>query len=79
MEFLKSDARTIALESYSIERGASGEAVTVRAELQISTVTMEPATMRVRVKYQCPDFLNRNELDFARTLLKLLRDRFYEE
>jgi hypothetical protein len=78
MEILKNDTRTITLESYSIERDANGEPVTIRAELQISTPTMNPETMRVRVKYQCSDFLNRNERDFAQTLLQQLRNRLYE-
>jgi hypothetical protein len=45
VELLKTDARNITLESYSIEREASGEPVTIRAELQISTPTMNPEAM----------------------------------
>lgn len=68
MEIVKTDVRIITLESYSIERETIGEPVTVRAELQISTPTMKPAVMRVRVKYQHDDFQNPNERDFARAL-----------
>jgi hypothetical protein len=78
MEILKSDARTITLESYSIEREASGEPVTIRAELQISTPNTKPETMRIRMKYQSADFPNRNERDLAQGLLTLLRDRLFE-
>jgi hypothetical protein len=75
MEIIKTDVRTITLESYSIERAASGEPVTIRAELQISTPTMKPETMRVRVRYQYEDIPNVDERDLGRRLLELLRNR----
>jgi hypothetical protein len=78
MEIVKSDVRTITLESYSIEREASGEPVTIRAELQIATPAMKPETMRLRVKYQFADLPNRDERDLARRLLELLRSRLYD-
>ena len=40
MEIVKTDVRAVTLERYSIEREASGEPVTVRAELLVSTPTM---------------------------------------
>jgi hypothetical protein len=49
VEILKTDVQSITLESYSIDREASGKPVTIRAELQISTSTMTPETMRIRV------------------------------
>jgi hypothetical protein len=75
MEILKTPVQSITLESYSIEREASGEPVTIRAELQISTPTMTPETMRVRVKFQ-HDFYFRNEADLGQRLLELLKNRF---
>ena len=75
MEILKTDVQTITLESYSIERETSGEPVTIRAELQISTPTMTPEMMRIRVKFQ-HEFQYRNESDLGQKLLELLRIRF---
>jgi hypothetical protein len=75
VEILKTDVQSITLESYSIEREASGEPVTIRAELQISTPTMTPETMRIRVRFH-HDFLFRNEADLGQRLLELLRIRF---
>jgi hypothetical protein len=76
MEIWKSDARSITLERYSIEREASEQPATVRAELLISTPTMTPSLMRIRVKYQTPDMPNpANEQNFARRLLQLVGDR----
>ena len=75
MEILKTDVQSITLETYSIEREASGQPVTIRAELQISTATMTPETMRIRVRFQ-HDFVFRNEADLGQKLLELLRIRF---
>jgi len=75
MEILKTDVQSITLETYSIEREASGQPVTIRAELQISTPTMTPETMRIRVRFQ-HDFVFRNEADLGQKLLELLRIRF---
>jgi hypothetical protein len=75
MEILKTDVQSITPESYSIERKASGEPVTIRAELQISTPTIPPETMRIRVRFQY-DFVFRNEADLGQRLLELLRIRF---
>ena len=75
MEIVKTDARTITLESYSIDRELSGGPVTVRAELLISTPTMNPKMMRVRVKYEYDGLPNMNERDLAQRLLTLLRNR----
>lgn len=75
MEIVKTDARTITLESYSIDRESSGGPVTVRAELLISTPTMNPKMMRVRVKYEYDGLPNMNERDLAQRLLTLLRNR----
>jgi hypothetical protein len=75
MEILNNGVQSITLESYSIEREASGQPVTIRAELQISTPTMTPETMRIRVKFQ-QDFVFRNEADLGQKLLELLKIRF---
>jgi hypothetical protein len=78
MEILKTDVRTIMLERYSIEREASGEPLTVRAELQISTPDMDPQAVRIRVRYQYGDIPSANEREFGRRLLQLLRNRLGE-
>jgi hypothetical protein len=78
MEIIKSDARTVTLDRYSIEREASDEPVKVRAWLTVSTPGMKPAQMRLRVDYEYSDIPNPNEIDFARRLLQLLRSRFDE-
>ena len=78
MEIIKSDARTLTLDRYSIEREAAGQPVKVRAWLTISTPGMKPAQMRLRVDYEHNDIPNPNENDFARRLLQLLRNRFDE-
>ena len=75
MEILKTDDRTITLESYSIERETSGEPVTIRAELQISTPTMRPETMRIRVKYQFDDIPTPNERQLGQRIVQLLGNR----
>ena len=75
MEIFKTDVQSITLESYSIEREASGEPVTIRAELQISAPTMTPETMRILVRFQY-DFVFRSEADLGQKLLELLRIRF---
>jgi hypothetical protein len=80
MEILKRDERTITLERYSIEREAKDQPATVRAELLVSTPTMTPATIRVRVKYQVQDMPNpASEGDFARRLLQLLGNRLHTQ
>jgi hypothetical protein len=74
MELFKSDFRTITLERYSIEREASGQPATIRAQLLVSgPSTGTPSSLRVRVKYQVPEMpIPANERDFGRRLLQLL-------
>jgi hypothetical protein len=87
MEIFKDDdgGRTITLESYSIEREAADEPVTVRAELQISTPTMRPTLIRVRLKYELDDIPSGapiqeqrpslSELALGHRIVQLLRNR----
>lgn len=76
MELFKSEARSITLERYSIERESSGQPAIVRAELLVSAPTMTPSSIRVRVKYEMPQMpAPANEQDFGRRLLQLLRNQ----
>jgi len=75
MELVKTDARSITLESYSIEQEQSDGPVTIRAELLLSTPTQTPSSMRLRVKYEMADIPCPNQRDLGRRLIQLLANR----
>jgi hypothetical protein len=75
MEIFASDARTVTLDNFSIERHAVGAPVTVRAQLLVSTPTMRPAEMRIQAECEFDDIPNPNQRDLGRRLLELISMR----
>ena len=75
MEIIKTDARTVSLERYAIERGAPGEPLRVRAWLLLTTPDQKPAAMRVRVDYECDDISYPKERDLGNQIVRLLARR----
>jgi hypothetical protein len=73
VEILKSDMRSITLETFSIDRDEAEGPVTIRAEIQIEVPSREPPKVRLRVKYEAGDIPQLTEHQLGQHILGTLR------
>jgi hypothetical protein len=78
MDIIKSDARTVTLERYSIKRSAAGAPVQVRAWLLLTMPSDIPSTMRLRVDYEYSDIPNPDEKKLGTRIVQLLARRLFD-
>ena len=76
MEIIKNEIRSITLERFAITRNALGKPTKVRAWLLVSTPTMAPSEMRLRVDFEYNDIPKPTEHLVGQLIVDWLSDRF---